>query len=329
MSTKRPQSNNDHEFDLVQVSKTISDFFGSINSSIFKGIQFFVRNWIIFLILAIFGFGLGLYLELNKKEYESQIIVTPNFDSVDYLYAKIDLLQAKIVSGDTVFLKEVVGIKEAKNLRTIKIKSITDVYNFIKNKPENFELIKLLAEDGDVNKVIEDNTTSKNYKFQKIIVSTNEKADEEKIIKPLLAYLNESDYYKKIQKEIYNNSNLKIRQNDSIIKQIDGILSNFSNASKYSNKRDKLLYNNENSQLNDIIKTKELLLVEQGIRKIELIGFDKIIKESSVTLNIETEKFIKYNLKFLLPVFFILFFIFFNGFIAFYKKQNHKIVKPI
>lgn len=322
MNTKVSQNNDYQEIDLVQISKKISNFFKSINRGIFNGIQFFIRNWIVVLLLVIVGFGLGWYFETNRKSYTSEIIVIPNFDSVDYLYSKIDLLQAKIVAGDTVFLKEVVGIKEPKNLTTIKIKSITDVYNFIKNKPENFELIKLLAEDGDINKVIEDNTTSKNYKFQKIIVFTNKKADDERDIKPLLAYLNESDYYKKIQKVIYNNTNLKIKQNDSIIKQIDGILSNFSNASKNSNKSDKLLYNNENSQINDILKTKDLLLNEQGNSRIELIALDKIIKENSVILNIESATFKDYNLKFSLPVLFILVFIFLNGFNSFYKKQK-------
>ena len=328
MSTKVPQNKEDQEIDLLQIPQKISDFFGSVSTSIFKGIQFFVRNKVLVLALILVGFGMGWYLETNKKAYNSEIIVIPNFDSVDYLYAKIDLLQSKIVSEDTIFFKDVVGIKEPKNLTFIKIKSITDVYNFIKNKPENYELIKLLAEDGDVNKVIEDNKTSKNYKYQKIIVTTNKKADEEKIIKPLMAYLNESNYYKKMQKVVYNNTNLKIRQNDSIIKQIDAILSNFSNASKYSNKSDKLMYNNENSQINDLLKTKDFLLLEQGTKKIELIGYDKIIKESSVTLNVELAKFKDYSLKFSLPIFFIFLFIFLKGFNSFYKKQINKIAKP-
>lgn len=328
MSTKVPQNQEDQEIDLALISKKIGSFFESVNASIFNGIQFFVRNWIIVLILIVAGFGIGVYLD-TKKAYSNEIIVTPNFGSVDYLYSKIDLLESKIISGDTVFLKEIVGIKEPKNLNEIKIKPITDVYNFVKNKPENFELLKLLAEDGDVNKVIEESTTSKNYPFQKIIIYTKKKASEEKLIAPLFAYLNTSDYFKKIQKQVCTNTNSKIRQNDSIIKQIDGVLSNFSSATKYSNRSDKLLYNNENTQLNDIIKTKDLLLSEQGTHKIELIGFDKIIKESSVTMNIEAPKFINGNLKLLLPLLFVLLFVFLNAFNSFYKGQQRKKVSGL
>lgn len=322
MSTKVPENQEDREIDLLQISKKINGFLQRINRSIFNGIQFFIRNWIIVLILIIAGFGIGLFLDANEKSFDNEVIVTPNFDSVDYLYSKINLLEAKIESGDTVFLKEVVGIKSPKYLQTIKIKPIIDVYKFIKGKPENFELIKLLAEDGDVNKVIEDNITSKNYTSQKITLSTSKKIEQEKVIKPLMAYLNESEYFKIIQKEVYNNTNLKIRQNDSIIKQIDGILSNFSSASKYGNKNNTLFYNNENTQINDIIKTKDLLLNEQATRRLEALGFDKIIKDNSVTLDIQIAKFNKWNLKFLLPLIFILVFILLNGFRSFYKKQK-------
>src|SRR5690606_23744407 len=130
-----------------------------------KGIQFFVRNWIIILILILTGFGLGILLDKTQKSYEHQIIVTPNFGSTDYLYSKIDLIDSKIKENDTLFLKNVVGIQQSKNLKSIEIKPIADVYNFIQNKPENFELIKLMAEDGDINKVLQENITSKNYTF--------------------------------------------------------------------------------------------------------------------------------------------------------------------
>ncbi|MBW1657430.1 hypothetical protein [Flavobacterium quisquiliarum] len=323
MSTKVPQNIEDQEVDLGVISKNISDFFGRINSAIFNSIQFFVRNWIIVLILIVTGFGLGMFLDKIQKSYRHEIIVAPNFGSTDYLYAKVDLINSKIKENDTLFLKEVVGIPNPKNLKIIELKPIADVYNFIQNKPENFELIKLMAEDGDIKKVLEENVTSKNYNYQTLLLFTNNKVTEEKLIIPLLKYLNTSDYYSKIQKVVYHNVELKIQQTDSIIKQIDGILNNLSNSSKGSLKNDKLIYYNENTQLNDIIKSKNALLNEQAAHKVELIGFDKIIKENNVILNLQLVKFVSGNLKFLLPLIFILGFIFLRFFKSFYKKQKH------
>jgi len=323
MSTKVPHNSEDQEIDLAKISKKINTFFESGKTSVFNGIQFFVRNWIIVLILIVAGFGLGIFLDKTQKSYEHQIIVTPNFGSTDYLYSKIDLIDSKIKENDTLFLKNVVGIQQPKNLKSIEIKPIADVYNFIQNKPENFELIKLMAEDGDINKVLQENITSKNYTFQTIILGTKSKISEDKIVKPLLKYFNTSDHYNKIQKEMYRNVQLKMRKNDTIIKQIDGVLNNFSKSSNTNYKSDKLVYYNENTQLNDIIKTKDALINEQAIHQIELITFDKIVKESSITANIESQKIIGKYLKFVLPLLFILFFIFCRFFIAFYKRQKH------
>jgi len=323
MSTKVPHNSEDQEIDLAEISKKINTFFESGKTSVFNGIQFFVRNWIIVLILIVAGFGLGIFLDKTQKSYEHQIIVTPNFGSTDYLYSKIDLIDSKIKENDTLFLKNVVGIQQPKNLKSIEIKPIADVYNFIQNKPENFELIKLMAEDGDINKVLQENITSKNYTFQTIILGTKSKISEDKIVKPLLKYFNTSDHYNKIQKEMYRNVQLKMRKNDTIIKQIDGVLNNFSKSSNTNYKSDKLVYYNENTQLNDIIKTKDALINEQAIHQIELITFDKIVKESSITANIESQKIIGKYLKFVLPLLFILFFIFCRFFIAFYKRQKH------
>ena len=322
MSTKVPQNFEDQEIDLTFISRKINGFFQRFSTSIFRIIRFFVRNWAILVILIFVGFGLGMFLDKTQKKYDNQIIVTPNFGSTDYLYSKIDLINSKINEKDTIFLKTVVGIEQPRNLVEIQIKPIADAYKFISNKPENFELIKLMAEDGDIKKILEENTTSKNYTNQTIIITTNKKTTEKQLIQPLLKYLNTSDYYSKVQKETYNNVTTKMKEADSIIKQIDGVLSNFSNTSKGAFKNEKLIYYNENTQLNDIIKTKDALLNEQSFHRIELIGYDKVIKDNSISINIENQKLLFYKYKFLVPLIFLgLYFLWIFG-QRFYKKKR-------
>ena len=45
-----------------------------------------------------------------------------------------------------------------------------------------------------------------------------------------------------------------------------------------TNHSDKLVYFNENTQLNDVIQTKESLIREQANLRISLVNLDKIIK---------------------------------------------------
>ena len=324
MNKNQPNNQEDQEIDLMQISKKIGSFFQNINTFLFNCIQFFVKNAIVISILLVIGVGVGFYLDVTKKSYNHQITVTPNFGSTDYLYSRIDLIESKIQEEDTVFLKEVVGIQKPKEIKKIEINPIEDVYKFIENKPENFELIKLMAEDGDIKKTVEDKLTSKNYTFHKLSLITGKLTNDKETVQPLLNFLNETDYYKKIQKGVINNIQIKIVQNDSIISQINGVLNGFSTRMNSATKSDKLVYYNENTQLNDIIKTKEALINEQGTNRVSLIGLDKIVKDNSSTLNIENKSSINGKLKFVLPILFILCFILFRLFGAFYRKQSLK-----
>lgn len=320
-----PKNTDNQEIDLSQISKKIGYFFENISTGIFNVFLFFKRNIIWVGILFIIGAGIGLYLDKTTKVYDSELIVSPNFGSVDYLYAKIDLISSKIMDNDTVFLKEVVGIKEPKKLRRIAIAPIVDVYKFINYNDKNFELIKLMAEDGDIKKIVNEQITSKNYPYHLISFTTDKETSDEKTVQPLLNFLNNSDYFKIIQKEYLNNAKVKMVENDSIISQINGLLNAFSSSANGSQKSDKLVYYNENSQLNDVIKTKDELVTEQGKLRIDLVNFDKIVKENSGTLNIKNTQSVNGKLKFILPLLFIFLFILGGYFKSYYKNQMAKL----
>lgn len=324
MSTKVPQNNEDQEIDIFQISKSITVFFDRINRTIFRLIHFFVRNWILAVVLIVFGICFGWYLDISEKTYNNKIVVTPNFESVDYLYSKIDLIEAKIKSEDTIFLKNVVGISHPKTIKKIEIKPISDAFKFVEDNEQNFELIKLMAEDGDINKVLIDNVTSKNYTFHTISIISSELVSEKEFTIPLLKYLNSSEYYNAIQKIGFKNLEHEIAQNDTIIAQIDNVLNGFSSTIKNTAKNDKLVYYNENTQLNDIIKTKQKLLVDQGKNKLKLVSSDQTIKEIGSTLNIKNTQSINGKLKIVLPLLFIVMFGFIFLFRAFYRKQSQK-----
>lgn len=324
MSTNQPSNSDNQEIDLSQISKKIGSFFEGIATKIFNVLFFIKKNILTLSILFVLGVGIGLFLERKSKSYTNEIIVAPNFGSNDYLYSKIELINSKIKEKDTLFLKNVVGIKNPKKFKEIKVQPINDVYKFIENKAGNFELIKLMAEDGDLKKIIEESTTSKNYPFHRIQFTTEQLTSNEKTVKPLLDFLNNSEYYKIIQREYLNNIKIKIKENDSIINQIDGVLNSFSSAVNGSQRNEKLIYYNENTQLNDVIKTKNDLVNEQGSHRLEMVNLDKIIKDNSTTINIEKVKGIFGSLAVVFPLFFIFVFVMIRYFRAFYRKQLAK-----
>jgi hypothetical protein len=329
MSQNTNNSDN-QEIDLSMISDKIKGFFDGIAFSIFKGILFLKRNLLILVILLIAGIGFGIFLDTTNNSYDSEIIVKPNFGSTDYLYSKIDLLESKIKNRDTVFLKSI-GIESPKNIIRIEIAPIIDIYRFVnyneKNinlttNTQNFELVKLLAENGDINKVIKDKTTSKNYYWHTINLVSKGFISEEKTIKPLLAFLNNNNYYQSINKLTLENIRMNIKKDEEIILQINVLLENLSNKSGQN--AEKLVFYNENTDLNEVLKTKQALVYEIGAQKEQLVNLDSPIKKNSSILNIKNMDSVNGKLKFLFPLFLIFGFIFINLFLKFYKKQSLK-----
>ena len=324
MNTQNTQNEN-QEIDLSMISNKLNQGFERFLNWIFRCFLFIKRNIIIIVILLILGVVFGIYLDKNEKTYNNNIVVMPNFGSTDYLYAKINLTNSKIKEGDTIFLKEIIGIKNPSKIKSIDIKPITDVYKFIANKEENFQLIKLMAEGGDVKKTIEDNITSKNFIFHEIKFTSQDTVNDNEIVLPLMKYLNDSEYYQKIQKITISNTERKIALNDTIIAQIDRFLNGLGNNAASSQKNDKLIYyNNENTQLNEVLKTKDAINNEQGSRRLELANFDFVIKKVSQALNIKSVGTVNGKLKLIMPIVFIAIFIFLGLVRSFYRTQMSK-----
>ncbi|MGG7036781.1 MAG: hypothetical protein ACI7YS_16540 [Flavobacterium sp.] len=325
MSTKTQNKIDDQEIDLVQLSKKIGDFFDGMLTKIFKGILFLKRNirWVG--ILFIIGSAIGYYLDITKKIYNSEVVVISNFDSSDYLYSKMDLINAKIKEGDMIFLKKEVGIEEPEKLKNVEIAPIIDVYKFITDDEKNFDFIKLWSENTDINEIIIGDITAKNYPFHLIALTTLDKTARDKTVEPLLKYLNDSDYYNQIREENLNNVKIKMIENDSIISQINGFLNSFSDTVNGSQKSDKLVYYNENSQLNEVIKTKDELIKDQGKLRLNLVDYDRIIKEKSNTLNIRNTQVVNGKMKLVLPIAFIFMFILGGYFNSLYRRQMQKL----
>ena len=329
MSQNTTNSDN-QEIDLSMISNKVKDFFDGVASSIFRSILFFKTNLVRISILAAIGIGAGVYLDETNKSYNSEIIVTPNMGGTDYLYSKIDFLSAKLIEKDTIFFKNL-GIKNLSDIKTIKIEPILDIYSFVNNSTsaanaentQNFELVKLLAEDGSLKDVIKDKLTSKNYPNHKIQIATSEIISKEGLINPIMKFLNTDEYYNKILKISIESVKIKMKKDEQEIVQIDSIL-RFMTYNLGKNKNQNLIYNNENNQINPLFDLKNSLINDIAGHKINLENLKLFIRDTSTITNVLNTKLLNNKLKFFLPLFLIFGFIFINLFLKFYKKQSLK-----
>ena len=337
MSENRSNQSNDQEIDLGLLIKKVNGFFGNVSLSIFKGILFLKRNLLILISLFLIGGGLGYFLDRTNNNYDSEIIVSPNLGGTDYLYSKIDLLTSKLKENDLVFFKSI-GIKNADKIALIEIEPIIDIYSFVNNNTaiasnaqntQNFELMKLLAESSDIEKVIKDKTTSKNYPHHKIHIVTNSKTSTEEIIQPILKFLNTDTYLNEILAISKENIKIKMKKNEELITQTDSLIKILTINLSKNQKHDNLVYNNENNQFNSFFELKNNLINEIASQRIALVNSNVVIKDISTVVNVKNTKGINNKFKFILPVLFIFLFIVLALVNTFYKRQKAKFLNSI
>lgn len=296
------QKTQDQEIDLGQIGKGISNFYQGIIATIFDFIFFIKKKIIIFGLLVVFGFALGYYLD-KTKVYTTEIQVIPNFGTNDYLYKRVAHLEAKLKERDTLFFAGL-GIKNVKKIIDIDATPINGIYSYINSSDENnknFELVKLMAEDGDIQKIINDKVTSKNYPQHTITIVTTRAFSKKELVEPILNYLQQSDYYTKL-KQIYTHNLLnKIKANDILINQIDQLLASYA-----KNPVSGGVMISENGGIADVLTKKDDLIKENSIRQIQLLETTKIIKDQEIVLNSMDSEGLANKMKFFIPFIFIL-----------------------
>jgi hypothetical protein len=313
-------NSQEQEIDLSQIGKSISKGFQKAVNRCFDLLFFIQKKLLIVFVLFVIGGGLGFYLD-KEPNYTNDIVVIPNFGSNEYLYDKINLISLKLKEKDQAFFTKI-GINNIKDFISIEIQPINGIYNFINSESQknNFELVKLMAEDGDVDKIMQDQTTSKNYYLHGINIKTAVAYQQKDLIDPLLNYLQQSEYFAKLHKIHQKNLEEKLVANIKIISQIDQILLSLS-----QNKTSVGVSISENTGLSDLIQKKDNLILENQKLTANRLEFEKIIKDQDILLNQMNTSGANNKLKFIFPLLFVLFYLLGYWFSKVYKQQKQRI----
>lgn len=257
-----------------------------IVSSISKYISNFLRKHLLPVsILFIVGIVLGFLVNSKFKKYESRVLVSPSYGTVDYLYNQVDVINSKIKIKDSAYLKSI-GFNTP--ISKITIEPVNSIYQFVQENEKNYDLVKLFAEDGDINKVAEDEKTSKNYKVHELKIHTKSPNLVDQNIDKLIVFLNKNDHFNRVKEVANKNNELKIISNNQTIAQINAVLAKFDKNIS-DNKSSNLVYFNDNNQLSDILGTKNSLIKENEFLELQKINSENFIKKEAQFLNIESE----------------------------------------
>lgn len=291
------------EIDLGYLFRRSNDFLKSIVRSFFLIIAFFKRHAIVLIVIIAVGFVFGFYKDYNAVEvYNNKLIIIPNFQSVDYLYDKVDAINSKIKIGDSVYLKSIVG-QRYRELKSIKLEPIVDIYNFLSNKDNrNFEVFRALTEKKDISEFLEDMSTSKYYKYHHMDILIKGDTSSEKIVKDLIAFLNQNEHFAEYQ-DIFKNSNqLEISEHYKMLAQVDSLV---SSSSAVSGSNANIAINNT-TNLFSLIQQKREILKEIVKLKMQQVDYSAPIREVSANYNLETKRFLNISNKIRFPILLVL-----------------------
>lgn len=308
----------DQEIDLGQIGTGIKNLFNGIINSIFDFIFFVKKKIMIIGGLFVVGIILGFLFD-KKLSYNQEISVIPNFGSNEYLYTQTAFLQSRLKENDAAFFKKI-GVNDYKKITNLKVEAFNGVFDFISSSEPNFELLKLMAEDGNLKEIIKEDFTSKNYYSHNITISTSEKINQKDIIDPILRYYQENTFYQKQQIIHQDNIDEKIKFNDSLVNQIDGLIIKLTDSKSSSN-----VTISENSSITALINKKDELIKESQNLKLNKGEYEQIIKVINVSLNNLNTKGFNSKMKLLLPFLFV--FLYLIGFVFnnLYKRQLARI----
>jgi len=230
MANQQPNPNtSSEEIDLGQLFQLIGNAFKKFFlfiGSIFKGIfhililflLFLQKHFIKFVIVAVVGLALGIYLDMVKEpKYVSAMVVEPNFNSVQQLYNNINFYNELAEAEDSTALAEVLEISahEASFIKELQVESYSDE----NQKVQLFDKF-VRSLDSTTKKAIDMDKFLKNFnsmdaRFHTITVTATNNSVAKKIQIPIIASISRNNYFQ-LQQSI-NEENIALQ--DSLYKK--------------------------------------------------------------------------------------------------------------
>lgn len=269
------QRNASEEIDINYLFRKFKDFLKGIIRALFSILSFFIKFWIIVVILILIGVALGFYKDnVANKIYNNEGIVIPNYGSVDYLYSSIEEINNSISSSDTIFLKSIMG-SDYVGLKGITIEPIADIYNTMTKSREQIDVFRILYQNQDLDKFIENLANSKYFKYHKINFTVEGDGISEKIIPELLGYFNKNKHFNGYQSIYKENAEFQMKEYKNMFTQIDTVLASMS-KSFLRNQNPGVIISDNN--LSSLFQRKQEMLEEYLDAQVRLSDYSEPVK---------------------------------------------------
>lgn len=274
-------SNSSNEIDLGQLFGLIKKGFNNLFKRFLRIFLYFKKNLLKLVVLIAIGVAIGFVINtFVPKKLKTEVIVKPNFESKDYLYATIDEIASNIQSRDTIFVNKMgIDIEELVNF-SVEIQPIEEVEvdkEVLEQNNKYLETLQNYKDNEFVLGVIKSEISQKSAPIHRIIFTYKNALKGEEYSQKIMSYINSNPYFSKLQKISVLNAQTRIEKNEGLLEQIDDLISSYSKnlanrESTTSQSQGMVLFDNENSlNIPNLLGQKYRLIKEIEDKQIELI----------------------------------------------------------
>ncbi|GGE02426.1 hypothetical protein [Psychroflexus salis] len=304
MAENTPTQANE-EIDLGVLFDKIKSLVKSVLKGIVNVVQFFWKHKFRLIIVGVIGIAVGLYLaKTAEKIYLNELLIEPNYKSTQYVYDKVNAINKKIESADTIYLQDVFGVNY-KKVKGLEIEPVVDVYGLVSESEEIQETFKVLFVENGNTSFFEEDINKINYTQHKIRILVEGEDDNEIISSQFFDYINSNLFYQKQSDVIYKRIEEQLEENELMRKQIDSVIA-------YVQKKPNSQLTQQGISFSASQEVSELINRKRALFASDFDLLDRLAKEKNVVALVDKTTAImdrSYNFSFrIIPVVFVLFY---------------------
>ncbi|MCB0458342.1 MAG: hypothetical protein KDC91_11415, partial [Flavobacteriaceae bacterium] len=273
---------NHDEIDLGSLFEGLKKAKNSFLTTCFNAINFALRNWLVIVILIVVGVGLGYFSQMfDKAAKEAKVVIRTNFNTGEYTYNALEILQEKSKQKDSVFLekngfnKDTVEIKKIEVLPIVSFNDITEKYD--PNDRNLDALLRYIEFEENEEKV---NSFNSSYKYHTILLTLDNIANDQTINK-IINYLNNQELIKRVGTVGKETIIERLEGNKNTLTQIDSVLTTYNKTQPLPSPDKQIYVVDKNFNISTVLETKiELMKQNQELNE-DLVYADKAIVKIS------------------------------------------------
>lgn len=275
-------NNQNEEIDIFYILKMLKEALRKWNASVFRGINFILRNWIIIVVLIVAGAAYGYYSNLDdKRDKKASVLLRVNFDAVNYVYKSLELLSEKVGQKDQKFLSEIGFDAETPEITSIEIKPVINLKEIVDQYEINNRNFEAVLKNIDFKEEEEETPISEtlisSYKYHIIEFELTNNANNNTLTK-VLDYLNNNEVLQELKKVTNEDIIEHVAMHKQTIKQIDKVLDTYTSNKSLASPSSQIYVVDKNFSINNIIETKiELQQKIESLNKYLVYSKDVVV----------------------------------------------------